>query len=398
MPRNSLFRATSWNSLYSAWKNLHSKSRPSSRNTIGVDDLSINDFARDDKANVNKLYSEIRKGDFHFSRLRPHLIAKPNGKDRLICIPTVKDRIVQRALLEYLSTKYQERIANKVSFGFVRNRDVSDAVTVACARRKKHPWVFKTDITAFFDSVDRSRLVLAIKRSIREKSLYKILFEALGCEVQCPSSNVSVRIKKLGIKEGFGIRQGMPLSPFFANLLLLQFDDAIQKKKYECVRYADDLIFFADSKSECQIIAEFCSEELGKLGLVIPKIENGSKSIIYDPKMPADFLGLGLCLENGSYVLRLMPSQLERIRDNLLKMASIKELLSRKIKLENLGRAIESRKSGYIHAYADCVNAVDLENELANIQQKVLKKIYVEGLCIDIRKLPAEARTFIGLA
>jgi len=376
---------------------MFNRSRPSSRNTVGIDGISINDFAKDSVANLNKLSREIRDGTFHFSGLRPHLIKKPNGKDRLICIPTVKDRIVQRSLLEYLSTKHQEKLANDVSYGFVKNRNVKLAATLACNLRKDNPWVFKTDITSFFDRVDRKVLVQAISRHVRDKSLHKILFEALSSEVLYSSKQELIRITKLGIKEGRGVRQGMPLSPIFANILLLQFDKAIKHKSYKCVRYADDLIFFTKSAEECKAICQFCSIELGKLNLQIPPIEPNSKSVIYEPGEPAEFLGLGLCLENGSYVLKLMPKQLESIRDSLLKMGSIKELLNRNIKLANLGQAIESRKSGYIYAYVDCVNADELEHELANIQQKVLKKIYTDGLHIDVNKLPKESRTFLGL-
>lgn len=397
MSKNTLTLVTSWDSLNSAWESLFRKTRPSSRNTVGIDEISINDFARDSKANINKLNREMKNGEFHFSKLRPHLIKKPNGKDRLICIPTVKDRIVQRALLEYLSTKHHAKLANDVSYGFVKYRNVKEAAALACALRKRYRWVFKTDITSFFDTVDRDILKNAISRNVRDSSLHKILFEALNSEVECTSASDIKRIKRLGIKEGVGIRQGMPLSPIFANLLLLQFDNAISQNKFHCVRYADDLIFLADSAEECKSICQFCIEDLGKLNLHIPPIADGSKSVIYEPSQPAEFLGLGLCLENGQYVLKLMPDQLASIRESLLQMASIKELLNRNIKLAKLGQAIESRKSGYIHAYMDCVNAEELEHELADIQQKVLKKIYTDGLHIDIHNLPRETRTFLGL-
>jgi len=397
MSKNSFELATTRDSLHSAWATLLRKSRPSSRNTVGIDGISINDFARDSVANINKLSREIRDGSFCFSGLRPHLIKKPNGKDRLICIPTVRDRIVQRALLEFLSNKHQEKLANDVSYGFVKNRNVKIAATLACNLRKDNPWVFKTDISSFFDTVDRKLLAQAISRHIRDKSLHKILLEAMSTEVLYSSNQELERIHRLGIKEGRGVRQGMPLSPIFANILLLQFDEAIKQKNYKCVRYADDLIFFAKSAEECKTICQFCYIELGKLNLMIPTIESNTKSVIYEPDQPAEFLGLGLCLEKDRYVLKLMPKQIDSIRDSLLKMGSIKELLNRNIKLANLGQSIESRISGYIYAYVDCVNADELEHELANIQQKVLKKIYTDGLHIDINKLPKEARTFLGL-
>lgn len=45
-----------------------------------------------------------------------------------------------------------------------------------------------------------------------------------------------------------GVRQGMPLSPLFANFYLCDFDDLIKKAGLNCIRYADDLIFFSDSE------------------------------------------------------------------------------------------------------------------------------------------------------
>jgi RNA-directed DNA polymerase len=190
----------------------------------------------------------------------------------------------------------------------------------------------------------------------------------------------------------------MPLSPFFANLLLLKFDETVQKKKYACVRYADDLIFFAKNENECKEIAAFCSEELGNLGLAIPRIEKDSKSTIHDPETPAEFLGLGLCLDKSKYVLRLMPKQLEKIRETFFQMTSIKELLSRRITLATLGRTIESRKNGYLHAYEDCVNFRELENCMNDLQQKILKKIYVSELNMNLPKLSASTRAFLGLS
>ena len=214
-------------------------------------------------------------------------------------MPTVRDRIVQRALLDYLTQKYGNRLANRISFGFVKNRTVQQAAKIACSLRLVHPWVFKTDITAFFDQIDRSVLAAAIKRIIRDRSLHKLLIEALSLEISPPSDSVARRISKLGIKKGRGVRQGMPLSPFFANLILQPFDNAVVQANFPAVRYADDLVFFAPNEQKCYEIHSFCRTELGKLTLEIPDISPDSKSCIYPPETPAEFLGLGLCLINA---------------------------------------------------------------------------------------------------
>ena len=66
MSRNTLLFVTSWNSLNAGWQVLKKKSRPSSRNTVGIDGVSINDFARDEKGNLNKICRSFRKGEFSY--------------------------------------------------------------------------------------------------------------------------------------------------------------------------------------------------------------------------------------------------------------------------------------------------------------------------------------------
>ena len=396
MSKAALSKLGSLGSLNAAWLHLFKNTRPASRNTQGIDGQSINDFALDVKANLNRLSKEFPNGSFKFNKLRPVLIQKPNGKFRLICVPTVKDRIVQRALLDVLSIKYGNQLANSVSFGFLKNRGVRDAVKVACARRKLHPWIFKTDITSFFDQVDRQQLAKAIQKTVREKSLHPLLINASNCEVQYANKRDVARISKLGIREGLGVRQGMPLSPFFANLLLLPFDRIIVKNGIEAVRYADDLIFFADSEAECHELASFCSTELSKLALKIPDIGPGSKSEIFRPSQAAEFLGLGLSPSNNGYELKIMPSQIAGIKSEILQLGSIEELLARKITLAKLGLAIVSRKMGYLNAYEACTNIVELENALDSLHQKILRLIY-KNLNINLASLNATQRTFLGL-
>lgn len=397
MPKTALSKVLSWHSLYEAWNALYKNSHPKSRNTQSSDGNSINDFAIDPDANLLKLVRDIQQKKFNFQRLRPYRIPKKNKKFRLICVPTVRDRIVQRALLKFLSNKYAKKFSNSISYGFIPGRGVKKAANQACQIRVKHPWVLKTDITSFFDQIKRADLISAIKSNIRERTLHPILIEAVNCEVDTSNKQAKKWTQELGIVEGQGIRQGLPLSPFFSNLVLKAFDTGVEKKGFQAIRYADDLIFFADSKQQCLEIFEYCKSELAQLGLLIPSIGINSKTEIFGPEENADFLGLGICPVNKKYELRLMPEQIIAIKTELMQLGDLQQLLSRKILLPSLGSFLRARISGYISAYDMCTNIKELENEMEGLHNKILRRIYETGLQIPISKLDATSRSFLGI-
>ena len=398
MSANAYERALARDALSQAWKDIFAKSSSASRKTVGSDDISINDFEVNSKSLWGTLGREVQSRKFRFLPLRPYLIPKSNGKDRLVCVPTVRDRIVQRALVDYLSQKYRHHLANKVSYGFIKGRSVKEAATNACQLRAKKQWIFKTDITAFFDNINREALATGLKKVVRESSLHGILTGALSCEVARSSKGTERRIEALGIRRGLGVRQGMPLSPLFSNVMLLPFDQEIQKQGISAIRYADDLIFFASSKEECQEIFAFCEIELAKLKLAIPPVGPGSKSVIYEPDEPADFLGLELAGKKaGRYELKLSSKQIQRIREEILQYAAIPELLARKVTLKNLGQILTNKRNGYLAAYDVCENVLEVQKSLADVEQKVLRNLYTNGLQIDLSALSRDAKTFLGL-
>lgn len=398
MSRNSYAAVLTYKSFNRTWQDLFHNTKPLSRNTVGVDGICLNDFAINHKDNIGKLHREISEKRFRFSPLKPVLILKPSGKYRLICVPRVVDRLVQRTLLSFLANKYHVQLANSISFGFVKGRSVKQAAELACLYRKKQPWVFKTDITSFFDTVDRKILGTAIQRQIRERSLHPLLLSALESEVEASNRAQSRRIAQLGIRNGVGIRQGMPLSPFFSNLLLQSFDKAVERNKFSAVRYADDLIFFCNSRADCLAMAEFCKAEFDKVGLTIPELDDEkTKSVIYEPTEAAEFLGLELAPVQKAYELRLSKKQIQRLREEMLNYGSVKELLSRGITLKTLGSHLSAKKNGYLAAYDVCKNIEHVHNELKDVERKCLLKIYQDDLKIDIPSLKAEAHTFLGL-
>jgi len=229
---------------------------------------------------------------------------------------------VQRALLDYLVNHPRYAFATDVSYGYIKNRRVSDAVKRATETRQRLPWAYKTDIATFFDSVDRDILRKLIKSKVAVRSLHPLLLAAIDCEIQPYSDSQRRRIKAGGIRKGYGLRQGMPLSPYFSNIVLFDFDRAVINEPHEMVRYADDLVFFASSQKECEAIHEFCVRELQKIHLTVHPLGT-AKSLIAPPGAPVGFLGVLIALTSSGYQVEIATEQIEKKKAELCSMSNI---------------------------------------------------------------------------
>lgn len=303
---------------------------------------------------------------------------------------------MQRAVSDFLSEGDKCLLKNKVSYGFIKGRSVDDAVNVAKTLRTNKGWAYKTDIASFFDLIDRNILKDKIKKHVRYPTLHKLLIDAVDIEINPKNKSQEKLIHGVGIKNGKGIRQGMPLSPLFSNLLLREFDQKIENKGLSMIRYADDLIFLADSEKECLSIHELCKNLLDELGHTIPDIGT-DKSVIADPESPIEFLGIELAYHNGSYQLKLSDSQMSSVKRNILSLSSIDELNRNKITISKLTSKIDAKISGYINAYSAVSNYKLFENSLLSWKKTVLRKIYQDEFQLDINGMSDQAKAFLEI-
>jgi RNA-directed DNA polymerase len=385
-------------SLHGAWESLFSRSSPRSRKSCGVDEESLADFDRKPTAGCRDLMTSMRsQRGYQFSMLRAVPIPKEHGKYRIICIPTVRDRIVQRAVNAYLAKGDRCKLANEVSYGFIPNRSVEKAVKRAAELRRDKKWVYKTDITTFFDSVRRDLLRGSILRHVKDRSLHPILIAASQCEIEEPNRSTAKKIDAAGIKKGHGVRQGMPLSPFFANLLLKNFDSAIQLAGIPMVRYADDLICVSESEAQCHAIHAIVGQALAKEGLTVPPIGPDSKSRIYGPDHPADFLGLQLRPQNGEYVLEVPAAQTGKIQQRIVGIADLGSPQNKGITLPSFYRRLDGLIAGYLGAYEFAHNASHFEVALSSARREAVAKLFKRTLNLDVNLLSHEQRQFLGI-
>jgi retron-type reverse transcriptase len=390
-------------SLRSTWQKFW---RDAAKQTsAGVDGVTPSAFQVDLQANLKRLKRDLENG-YRFSSLRGNPIPKPDGSFRIICVPTVRDRLVQRLIASHLVAQ-QDRlgIANAVSFGFVKSSDLHKrGVTAARDRaielRRQHNWAYKSDISAFFDRIPRDVLLAQTLAALRSPSFRAILSGVIGCELDT-SDRFTDRIARAnGLQRGLGVRQGMPLSPLFANLILKSFDKKVIDLGLPMVRYADDFIIFADSEERCLEIDVIVRAELKKIQQELPSLGVvGSKTRIASPTEDIEFLGLSLAFQSsGVYQLMISDKQFGKIKDKFGKLKDVDVLCAQGIDIHGLTKILSNTIDGYLAAYSVAKNADNLRKYLddarVDVMKSVLRKIFGEPA---LRRCKGPYRTFIGL-
>lgn len=204
----------------------------------GVDHETIADFAKKERANLSGLRESVANSTYKPKPYKQVLIPKSGGKLRELRIPTVRDRIVQQALLNVIRTPI-ERQFSPCSFAYRPNMSYIQAVEkVAYWRDKGYNWVLDADIVKYFDNIDHQLLLIELRQHIANPGILCLI-----------KSWISAGIKTNGGLElpEKGIPQGSVVSPLLANIYLDKFDRAIVSNELQLVRYADDFLVMAQS-------------------------------------------------------------------------------------------------------------------------------------------------------
>lgn len=383
--------------LQQVWKDSRD-SKSSTAGSPGVDQVTADRFRSELRRNIADIRDEIRAGGYRFSRLRAAPIAKEKGGYRIIAIPTVRDRLLQRALLRHLEVDKRFHATSSISFGFTKGLDLEDAYQRALELRKKHPWVLQTDIVRFFDEIPRRDLKDLIKRKVRSRTIANLLCAAVDSELAESDAWAAEKARENGIRRGRGLRQGMPVSPMLSNLLLRDFDADLTARGLAAIRYADDIAVFADSREECQDALQIIKESLRRRKLRVPDLAEDGKTKIREPSHVAEFLGLDIKRRGGSYELAIPFRKLEKIRDEMAAIASVERCVRDRRRFAQVERSLDSFIAGHVAA----VSAVrDTDQFLARaIQHKRAKLDELLAQLIGepaMRKLSPVARSILGL-
>jgi hypothetical protein len=398
--RNTLQRVFDASQLQEVWKDERKRFLSS---CYGYDRISGRQYDAERAWRIPSIRERRLKSPF-----KPHVllaIARPkkDGGHRIICVPTVEDRLVQFSILSEIRDKLKARgLLNEVSYGLTAHasRTVQDARGRATYLREAGGFVYKTDIQKFFDRIPRETLKAELRRVIADRSLHTILESFVDVEIGDGfAPNWQQIVDAAGIKIGEGVRQGMPLSPYFAGIILQKLDKDLERRNFPVIRYVDDIIGFFRSQGECENFDKYLRDKLGELQLTLGSIgEPKSKTIIYQPDESADFLGMEMKFDiNGRCLLSVGEKTIEGIEANFAAMANIEHLLQKKLTLPNLGARIQAMERGYIAAYHGAENMSELKQRIHGASESIVENVLEEIFGAAVERLTPKQKRFLGI-
>lgn len=226
--------------LWRAWKRVEANA-----GAPGCDGQTVTHFGTDARGSLRHLRQELRAKTYRPRPVRRVLIPKPDGGERALGIPCVRDRIVQVAVVQVLEPIYDPQFS-RFSHGFRPGKGCQTALAIVDqALRAGYTWVVDLDIRRFFDTVDHEVLLTTIAEQIADGSVRHLIRAFLRSGVLVdPGVDPEDTVE--------GTPQGGPLSPLLANLYLHAFDQALHAQRIPLVRYADDVVLFATSRQEAE--------------------------------------------------------------------------------------------------------------------------------------------------
>jgi group II intron reverse transcriptase/maturase len=237
---------------------------------VGVDGVTAREYEQDLQGHLRRLLERAKSGTYFAPPVKRVHIPKGTGTDtRPIGIPTLEDKVLQRAVVMLLEPIYEQDFLD-CSYGFRPRRSAHQALESLWRQMMGFGggWVLEVDIRKFFDTLDHAHLRELLQHRVRDGAVLRLIGKWL---------NAGVLEDGVLSHPDAGTPQGGVISPLLANVYLHEVLDVWFEREVKprlsgrafLIRYADDFVIGFTDESDAKRVLEVLPKRFGKYGLTL---------------------------------------------------------------------------------------------------------------------------------
>lgn len=237
--------------------------------TPGVDEESWAEFAAQGvEKQLYIIWNRMASGSYFPQAVKRIEIPKKDGSKRKLGIPTMRDRIAQQVVKDYMEKRIDVKFS-KYSYGYRPMKSAHEAIKQVRQNVLEKDWVVDVDISKFFDEIDHELMLKAVEAMMEEKWVRMYVKRWLEMNVETEEGTIEK-------SKGKGTPQGGVISPLLANLYLHYALDQWFEKHHPAVsfvRYADDMVLHCKTEKEAQELLKALKERLAQVKLRLNEVK-----------------------------------------------------------------------------------------------------------------------------